>query len=291
MVSAIYILAAALAAAFLLGLLKEGSHAHRLWHHAGGARAFMSYVSVTWLIGLHGWKRVAPVEVFTAGTEPPFAINLRMGLAEAALTTLVNLTGLLSAIYLKEALFKLGHRTMAVLLVAVMALCGVILTRDVFNLFVFFELVVISTAGLVLLSEDDRALAAGFKYLIVSQVISVLLLVGIIFAYHATGTLNIDGMAEATLTLRNGGMIAFFLMFIAVSAELKPFPANGWALDIYESAHPAFSAIFSAATGAAALYAVDKMLLIGGSQWLPMATGIGLLTFIAANLFALAQDQ
>jgi formate hydrogenlyase subunit 3/multisubunit Na+/H+ antiporter MnhD subunit len=195
----------------------------------------------------------------------------------------------LSAIYLKEALFKLGHRTMAVLLVAIMALCGVILTRDVFNLFVFFELVVISTAGLVLLSEDDRALSAGFKYLIVSQVISVLLLVGIIFAYHATGTLNIDGMAEATLTLRNGGMIAFFLMFIAVSAELKPFPANGWALDIYESAHPAFSAIFSAATGAAALYAVDKMLLIGGSQWLPMATGIGLLTFIAANLFALAQ--
>jgi formate hydrogenlyase subunit 3/multisubunit Na+/H+ antiporter MnhD subunit len=287
MVSALYILAAALAAAFLLGLLKEGSH-RTAYGITLAALGLMSYVSVSWLLAfINGGA--APVEVFTAGTEPPFAINLRMGLAEAALTTLVNLTGLLSAIYLKEALFKLGHRTMAVLLVAVMALCGVILTRDVFNLFVFFELVVISTAGLVLLSEDDRALAAGFKYLIVSQVISVLLLVGIIFAYHATGTLNIDGMAEATLTLRNGGMIAFFLMFIAVSAELKPFPANGWALDIYESAHPAFSAIFSAATGAAALYAVDKMLLIGGSQWLPMATGIGLLTFIAANLFALVQ--
>ena len=254
MVSAIYILAAALAAAFLLGLLKESS-LRTAYGITLAALAFMSYVSVTWLIALMGGN-VLPVDIFTAGTEPPFAINLRMGLAEAALTALVNLTGLLSAIYLKEALLKLGRRTMAILLVAIMALCGVILTRDIFNLFVFFELVVISTAGLVLLSDDDRALSAGFKYLIVSQVISVLLLVGIIFSYHATGTLNIDGMADATLTLRNGGMVAFFLMFIAITAELKPFPANGWALDIYESAHPAFSAIFSAARAAAATLSV-----------------------------------
>ncbi|OQW88810.1 MAG: NADH dehydrogenase [Rhodoferax ferrireducens] len=289
MVSALYILAAALAAAFLLGLLKQGSH-RTAYGITLAALAFMSFVSASWLLGFVSGTAV-PAEIFTAGTEPPFAINLRMGLAEAALTTLVTITGLLSAIYLKEALFKLGHRTMAILLVAVMALCGVILTRDIFNLFVFFELIVISTAGLVLLSEDDRALSAGFKYLIVSQVISALLLIGIIFAYHATGTLNIDGMAEASLNLRAGGIAAFFFMFIAVSAELKPFPANGWALDIYESAHPAFSAIFSAATGAAALYAVDKLLLIGGPQWLPLATGMGLVTFVASNLFALAQTN
>jgi formate hydrogenlyase subunit 3/multisubunit Na+/H+ antiporter MnhD subunit len=53
-----------------------------------------------------------------------------------------------------------------------MALCGMVLTRDLFNLFVFFELIVIATAGLVLLSDDDRAMAAGFKYLVVSQLIS-----------------------------------------------------------------------------------------------------------------------
>jgi formate hydrogenlyase subunit 3/multisubunit Na+/H+ antiporter MnhD subunit len=292
MVNPLFILLAPLAAAFLLGLLNPQRRA------IAYAITLAALVGMTWISG--DWLRmfildgIAPVDVFTAGTEPPFAINLRMGLAEAALTLLVSLTGLLSALHLKNVLLQQGRRAMAVLLVAVMALGGLILTRDLFNLFVFFELVVISSAGLVLLSaheRDGQSLSAGFKYLVVSQFISVFLLIGIIFAYHASGTLNIDGMADVGLGLTSGGTIAFFLMFMAIVAELKPFPANGWALDIYESAHPAFSALFSAATGAAALYAVDKLLLIGGEAWLPMATGIGIVTFIAANLFALPQTH
>ncbi|MCU0841127.1 MAG: hypothetical protein MUC79_05310 [Thiobacillaceae bacterium] len=290
LLSPLLILATGLGAAFLLGLLhpRQSGVAYGL---TLVALAWMAWIPARWL-----WAFVlqgaAPVEILTAGTPPPFAINLRFGLPEAALTLLVNLTGLLSAIHLKDVLLNQGRRAMAVLLVAVMALGGIILTRDMFNLFVFLELAVISTAGLVLLSDTHRpglALGAGFKYLVVSQFISVFLLVGIIFAYHATGTLNIDGMAEAGLA--NVAALAFFLMFIAVVSELKPFPANGWALDIYESAPPAFSALFSAATGAAVLYAADKLLLIGGDAWLPMATAIGIVTFIAANLLALPQTH
>lgn len=288
-VNPIALIAAALAASFLLGLLGERRRgvAYALTLATLG---FMSWVSAGWLWAF-AVDGAGPVEVFTAGAEPPFAINLRMGLAEAALTLLISLTGLLSALALKDALYRLGHRGMAVLMVATMAFCGIVLTRDIFNLFVFFELAAIATGGLVLLSEDHRALAAGFKYLVVSQLISAFLLIGIIFAYHATGTLNIDGMAVASLGLLNGGILAFFLMFIALVAELKPFPANGWALDIYESAHPAFSAIFSAAAGSAALYAVDKLLLMFGPAWYPMATGIGLVTFVAANILALPQTN
>lgn len=289
MVNAIYLLVVALAAAFLLGFLSPARRT-AAYVITLAALGIMSALSAGWVYAFV-FDHAAPLEIYTAGTAPPFAINLRMGLPEAALTLLVNLTGLLSAIYLKEALYGLGRRGMAVLLVAIMALCGILLTRDLFNLFVFFELAVISTAGLMLLSDDSRALAAGFKYLIVAQVLTILFLVGIIFAYHATGTLNLDGMAEASLTMKTGGSIAFFLIFIAVVAELKPFPANGWALDLYESAHPAFSAIFSAATGTAVLYAADKLLLIGGADWLPIATGIGIVTFVAANLLALPQTN
>nr|VFK38871.1 MAG: Formate hydrogenlyase subunit 3/Multisubunit Na+/H+ antiporter, MnhD subunit [Candidatus Kentron sp. SD]VFK42115.1 MAG: Formate hydrogenlyase subunit 3/Multisubunit Na+/H+ antiporter, MnhD subunit [Candidatus Kentron sp. SD] len=287
--NAIFIIVIGLGAAFLLGFLRKArrpvSYGITLV-----ALAFMSWVALGWVLAL-GWGGAAAVEILTAGTPPPFAINLRMALPEAVLTLLVTLSGFVSALYMKARLIKLGRRAMSVYLILIMALAGIILTRDIFNLFVFFELTVIAIGGLVLLSEDKRALAAGFKYLIVAQVISILLLVGIIFAYHATGTLNIDGMAEAKLGLLKGGSLAFFLMFIAVVAELKPFPANGWALDIYESAHPAFSAVFSAAAGAAALYAVDKMLLIGGSAWFPVATGIGIVSFVAANLFALSQTN
>lgn len=285
MVSAIFIIAVGLGAAFLLGLLK---------HDAKGlafiitvvALAFMSWVSASWLIALAAGT-AQPVDIFTAGTRPPFAINLRIGLPEAALLTVINLTGLLTAFFMQDALMRLGQRAMAVLLIMLMALSGLVLTRDVFNLFVFFELIVIATGGLVLLSDDERALAAGFKYLVVSQIVSILLLVGIIFTYHANGSLNIDGFAAAPMAFTGAGL-AFFLLVVALILELKPFPANGWALDIYESAHPGFSAIFSAASGTAALYAADKVLATSPA-WLPMATVLGIFTFLGSNILALSQ--
>lgn len=289
MVSPLYIIAVGLGAAFLLGLLPEK------WQRAAYGVTLLALALMGWIAGSWLWafalQGAAPVEIFTAGTQPPFAINFRVGLAEASLALLMALTGLHAALYMRDTLFKQGRRAMAVLLIFVMATCGVIFTRDLFNLFVFMELVVISTGGLVLLSADRRALGAGLKYLIVSQLVSILMLVGMVFAYHATGTLNIDGMAAAQADLFKGGALAFFLMLMAVLAELKPFPANGWGLDIYESAHPAFAALFSAATGAATVYAADKLLLIGGAQWLPLASAIGIVTFVVANIFALVQDN
>jgi formate hydrogenlyase subunit 3/multisubunit Na+/H+ antiporter MnhD subunit len=289
MVSAIFIIAVGLGAAFLLGLLRDEwrAAAYGVTH---AALTFMVLVSAGWVWVLASGDG-SPVEILTAGTAPPFAINLRMGLPEATLTLLINLTGLFSAIYLRDTMFKQGRRAMAVLLIFTMAACGIVMTRDLFNLFVFLELVSIATGGLILLSRDKRALGAGFKYLVASQVITILLLIGIIFSYHATGTLNIDGMAEVSELVLKGGGLAFFLMFIAVVAELKPFPANGWALDVYESAHPAFSAILSAAAGSAVLFAADKLLLIGGPAWSSAATGIGILGFVGGNLFALSQDN
>jgi len=302
MVNAIFIIVIGLGAAFLLGLLRE-SWRQSAYFLTLSALAAMAWIAGHWLVHF-AVDGGASVEIFTAGTQPPFAVNLRMGMAEAALTLLVIMSGLLSAIYMQSTLLRLGRHVMAVLLVFTMALCGVILTRDTFNLFVFLELSVIATAGLILLSNDKCAIAAGFKYLIISQFVTIFLLIGIFFAYHATGTFNIDGMADGSglaegsgtadgsLLMLKGGSLAFFLMMMAVVIELKPFPANGWALDIYESAHPAFSALFSAAmAGAATIFAVDKLLLIGGAQWLPVVTVIGLLSFIAANLFALSQNN
>lgn len=280
----IFIIAIGLAAAFLLGFLGK-NQTRAAYALTLAALAGMSLIPAGWLFAFVV-EHARPVEIITAGTPAPFAINLRMGLAEAALTLLIGLTGLLTALHMADALLAKGRRAMAVLIVAIMALCGIVLTRDVFNLFVFFELIVIATGGLILLSEDERAPAAGFKYLIVSQFISALLLLGIAFMYHATGTLNLDGLSPRAGL---GYQLAFFLAFIAIAAELKVFPANGWALDIYESAHPGYAAIFSAATASAVLYAMDKVLAAGGPGWLPIATGIGMVTFVAANLMALPQ--
>jgi formate hydrogenlyase subunit 3/multisubunit Na+/H+ antiporter MnhD subunit len=218
MVSPIYLIAGTLGGAFFLGMLRDQ------WRTACYLVTLAILALTSWLAADWTWAlatgATGTVEVTTAGTPPPFAVNLRLGIAEAVLVLLINLTGLLSALYLRDTLFQQGRRAMAVLLIFIMALSGIVMTRDLFNLFVFFELVVISTGGLVLLSRDARSLAAGFKFLIASQVVSILMLVGIIFAYHATGSLNLDSMAANAALLLKGGALAFFLIFIAVIAEL-----------------------------------------------------------------------
>jgi len=264
MVSPIFLIVISLGAAFLLGLLNErrAELAYSLTLLALAATSLLS-AGLLWALSQTGAQSI---EVFTAGTAPPFAINLRVGLPEAVLLLIIHVAGLLSAIQMKDMLMHKGRRSMAVLLIAVMALAGVVMTRDIFNLFVFIELVTISTAGMVLLSDDARAVGAGLKYLIITQVISILLLLGIIFTYHATGTLNIDFMQHPDLAIGGASALVFFLLLAPLLIELKPFPANGWALDIYESAHPAFSAILSAGTASAALFAVDKVMDIGGAS-------------------------
>lgn len=287
MVSALYILAIGLGAAFGLGFVPK-THRDVAFALTAGALALMSAIALGWLVVMAGGA--APVIFTTAGAAPPFAINLRIGLPEAALVSTITVIGLLSVVALRDPLNRMGRAAMAVVLVLVMALSGLVLTRDVFNLFVFFELIAIATGGLVLLSADARAVAAGFKYLIVSQIISILLLVGIIFTYHATGSLNIDDIPATAMQLSGAGL-ALFLILMALMLELKPFPANGWALDIYTTAHPGFSALFSAASGTATLYAADKLALAAGPEWLGLFTGIGLLSFVGSNLIGLRQDH
>lgn len=288
MVSALYIIVAGLGGAFALGLIPEARKGAAFFATLM-ILAFMASVALSWTVALAiGWAQ--PVDIITAGVRPPFAINLRIGLGEAAVLSVIAVTGFFSALTMREGLTQQPRRAMAVFLVLIMALSGLVMTRDVFNLFVFIELIVISTAGLVLLSTDERAVAAGFKYLIVSQVISILLLIGIIFVYHANGSLNIDDIAATPLGFA-GPSLAIFLVLIALMLELKPFPANGWALDIYEAAHPGFSALFSAASGTAALLAAGKLFAAAGPDWLILATFVGLLAFVGANVVALSQTN
>ena len=116
MVSPLYIIAVGLGAAFLLGLLPEK------WQRAAYGVTLLALALMGWIAGSWLWafalQGAAPVEIFTAGTQPPFAINFRVGLAEASLALLMALTGLHAALYMRDTLFKQGRRAMAVALSA-----------------------------------------------------------------------------------------------------------------------------------------------------------------------------
>jgi formate hydrogenlyase subunit 3/multisubunit Na+/H+ antiporter MnhD subunit len=287
MVNPILIIAIGLGAAFALGIIRGGGNRPAHWFTLAALGA-MLLISLQWVHGFL-FAGLSTVPVFTAGFKPPLSIVLQMGPVEALLTLLINLVGLMTAMHMTRQLRRTGSGAMAVLLLLIMGLNGIVLTRDIFNFFVFLEISALATAGLIALDDHVNSLGAGLRYMIAAGIISGLLLLGIAFLYHHTGTLTLDAIsAEAA---GKGGLVAFFLVIMALLLELKSFPANGWALDVYERAHPAVSAVLSGASAMAVLFALDKILAVAGPTWYGVCAVAGMLSFLGANLLALRQSS
>lgn len=135
----------------------------------------------------------------------------------------------------------------ALFLIMVAAMNGVVLTGDLFNLYVFLEIAAIASYGLVAFGCEREELEAAFKYLIQGSIASALILLGIGIMYNLTGTLNMAEMAQQLA--RNGfnttAMLgaAFFLMGFGLKAALVPFHA--WLPDAHPSAPAPISAMLS----------------------------------------------
>ena len=199
----IYIIAIGLGTAFFLGFFKKGKTVGMVIMLA--ALGVMTFISVEWFRALAFYGETAR-EVFTAGFNPPFSISLLMGKYEAFFALLVNSVGLLGGLYMFDRLKKVGNHAMSVYIVFIMGLNGIILTRDIFNLFVFLEIVAIATAGLVALMGNIKTFSAGFKYMIATSLISGFLLIGII-----SKLLHFSRLLKVVIIF-DGGVVNFLLV-------------------------------------------------------------------------------
>lgn len=230
------------------------------------------------------------IDMFTAGSHAPFSINLRFGIWEGFCAFSVNLVAMLGAWHLRERL-RASYAGLLLYLIVVMGINGMVMTRDLFNLFVFLEIVSIGTYGLLGMEDSEAALAASFKYIMATVLASSFFLLGTALLYHATGTLNIDELI-ANRGLINGpmGATALLLILSCLLIELKPFPANGWGLDVYETATSGIAALVSGSVSAGVFFALFKLLPLFESQLGIIALSGGF-TFLLSNLVGLRQTN
>jgi formate hydrogenlyase subunit 3/multisubunit Na+/H+ antiporter MnhD subunit len=228
-----------------------------------------------------------PIEILTGGAKPPYAINLRMGPGESIFALCVNLIALLGATYVARE--KYGVLLLSLLLV--MGIQGMVMTRDLFNLFVFLEIVSIATYGLLGLRDTPAALSATFKFLMATVLASTFFLIGTVLLYAATGILNIDDLMENRAAIAGPiGFTALMFLLACLLLELKPFPANGWGLDAYETARSDIAAMISGGVSAGVFYALLKLLPLFDDQ-LEVIAVLGAVTFVFSNLIGLRQTK
>lgn len=230
------------------------------------------------------------IEIFTAGAQPPVSISLRFGLPEGFFTFSVNLVALLGALHLWDRL-RGNYVALLLYLILVMGIDGMVMTRDLFNLFVFLEIVSVATYGLLGLDRTPAALSAAFKYIMATVVASTFFLLGTALIYYVTGTLNIDDLITGRATITGPiGATALLLVLACLIVELKPFPANGWGLDVYETAPSGIAAMVSVGVSAGVFFSLLKLLPLFEGQ-LDLIAISGGITFLFSNLIGLKQSK
>jgi proton-translocating NADH-quinone oxidoreductase chain N len=182
----------------------------------------------------------------------------------------------------------------ALLLIMIGTTVGLVSAGDLFNLWLWYETMAISSYLLVAFYRDRPAsLEASVKYLVQSAVGSVLVLLGVALVLAQTGTLDLEQIraaaAPSTSLLAAG---ALFLVGFGVKAALVPLHA--WLPDAYSEAPSAVSALLSGVVTEAGLVAMLRALaaLAGVSlSWGLLLMGFGVVNMLVGNLMALRQQQ
>jgi len=147
--------------------------------------------------------------------------------------------------YMKRFTSKWKFYTLFLLMVAGMN--GVVVAGDIFNLFVFLEIASVASYALVAFGTERHELEAAFKYTVMSTVGSLFILLGIVFLYSYTSTLNMADMANVLAQKGMSNIVimvsVLFIMGFGLKAALVPFHA--WLPDAHPSAPAPISAMLS----------------------------------------------
>ena len=234
-----------LAGAFLISLL--GKRIKKLPDVLGVAIAAIMGSFSVWSVRLYNIYGVLNYSV--GGWQVPIGIGLVLDGLSAFMLVTVNVVAFFIVVYAVNYMEKFTAKwqfyTLFFLMLAGMN--GVVISGDMFNLFVFLEIAAVASYALVAFGTERHELEAAFKYAIMGTVGSLFILLAIAFLYGYTSTLNMADMSAVLAQKEPGNLILMvsimFLMGFGLKAALVPFHA--WLPDAHPSAPAPISAMLS----------------------------------------------
>ena len=155
-------------------------------------------------------------------------------------------------------------------LLSMTGLLGIVITGDLFNLFVFLEISALSSYALISLGAKRQALNAAFQYLVMGTIGATFILIGVGLMYMMTGTLNMADMVErisAESTLRTV-LVAFGFLTVGISIKMALFPLHGWLPNAYTYAPSVVTAFLAATATKVSVYILLRFVFtIYGAQF------------------------
>lgn len=194
--------------------------------------------------------------------EAPFGIVLVIDRLNATLLTLTGVLALCVVVFATGGADRAGRHFHPLFLFQLLGINGAFLTGDIFNLFVFFEVMLIASYGLMLHGGGAERLKAGFQYVAINLVASTLFLIGAGLIYAATGTLNMADLAVKAGEIGAGDQAILkagaLLLFLVFATKASLVPLHWWLPSTYASTSAPAAAIFMIMTKVGA-YAILRV--------------------------------
>ncbi|ACB09943.1 MAG TPA: oxidoreductase [Thermotoga sp.] len=224
------------------------------------------------------------VEIHAMGNwKPPFGINLVLDDASFYAALIVNLIFLMVSFLPVET--KKGYETSLMLLLG--ATNGFVLTGDLFNSFVFMEIITITAVTIAAKRENFYN---AYKYLILGGIAGSFYLLATIFAYGATGSLNMAHIAMVGLS--GSSLLAVTMLYtIGFGVEAKLFPLNGWVPGVY-GGNEISPIVLGTAVSFAALYMLGRLFgTVFHGSGLNTLYVLSLVTILTGEMAALRESR
>ncbi|MCD6356783.1 MAG: hypothetical protein J7L66_05790 [Anaerolineaceae bacterium] len=184
------------------------------------------------------------------------------------------------------------HAFYPLLILMICGLAGMLFSADLMVLYLFCELMSICTYALVAFrSRTDTAIEAGFKYLMMGSVASIVILLGITLLFISYGSINIADIRDSTSWPAQIGTLFFFAGFCLKSALV---PLHTWLPDAHGRAPSSISAILSGILVQGVFYVMLKITLSLGFDPVLLGTVLlclSLLNIVVGNLMGLVQSN
>jgi multicomponent Na+:H+ antiporter subunit D len=199
------------------------------------------------------------------GWAPPWGIEYVIDPLSGGIATLIAGMGLLVGVYAGPHMSGMSAGRSGVFyslfLLLITGLLGIVVTGDMFNLYVFFEISSLAAYAL-LASGGIRATVATFRYLIVGTIAATFYLLGVGYLYALTGTLNMADLTHRLPALMNSSVFVVAVSFIVVGLSIKTalYPLHGWLPDAYTYAPAPVVGFISAVMAKVSAYALFRVL-------------------------------
>lgn len=252
------------------------------------------------LIGLYNDVNLASNNVVYLPENSPFASHLRVDMLSIFMMSIFLGLGFAATIY-SIAYIEKSNRTpyyYTLILSLISGMVGIVFAGDLLTLFVFWELMSISSYALVsFFREKWASVEAGFKFLVMSAAGSATALFGISLLYGLTGTLSFEGISAAlgATTSTVWVFVAGIFIFIGFGVKTAVVPLHTWLPDAYSAAPSPVSAILSGIVIGPGIYAIAKMFFSAfisiQTDWMPIFVILSLITMFLGNITALMQTD